>query len=359
MATFGLAGDSHLRFGGPSRFQFESQRCLPLCRAAQRYPGFSLAALEEELSGEWHHGDPELIELAGLDQYCIGKGAPTLSAAQMRIVEQLQQGPRRLKTLREAAGERHFTEEVADLIRKRAIVRIALTPTDLFCAAGRAPVFNQADARHALRLYARMLDIDADVLHQVLAQALRRQATAILAAYLCGFDPPLEPGGSVMERLVDLLVAPQDGNEPALALDPHHPIVLVGAGAPVLYGDLPEAMAKRIVVPPGGDVANALGAITSSFLLRESVSIEPLRYGGVELYDHHGKETFPNLETALVEGRRRIETVLMERAKSLRLTGIELTWHENRIEDYVEFSKRTQKEVVVARLEGVLTGMPE
>lgn len=359
MATFGLAGDSRVRLGGPGRFQFENQRCLPFCRAAQRYPGFSLAGLEEELSGEWHHGDPELIELAGLDQYRIGKGMPVLSAAQMRIVEELQRGPRRLKTLREAAGEQHFTEEIADLIRKRVIVRIALTPTDLFCAAGHAPMFSQADARHALRLYARMLDREADTLHETLAGVLRRQATAVLAAYLCDFNPPLEPGGIVMERLVDLLLAPEDGPDPTLALDPRHPIVLVGAGAPVLYGNLPQAMARRLVVPADGDVANALGAITSSFLLRESVTAEPLRYGGVELYDHRGKETFPSLETALTEGRRRIEAALMERAKALRLSGIKLTWHESRIEDYVEFSKRTQKEVVIARLEGVLTGMPE
>jgi N-methylhydantoinase A/oxoprolinase/acetone carboxylase beta subunit len=364
MATFGLAGDSHLRLSGQNRFRFESQRCLPFCRAAQRYPGFTLAALEAELAGEWQHGDPELIELAGLDQFRLGRGAdgraaPVLSGPQTLIVEELQQGPRRLKRLRQRVGESRFTEQIQDLIRKRAIVRIAFTPTDLFCAGGHAPAFSQADAAHALRLYARMLDCPAEQLEAALTEAVRRQAAAVLCSFLCSFEPPLELGGPVLERLVDLLLAPEGGAGATLALDAQHPIVLVGAGAAVLYGKSPASLARRMIAPADGDVANALGAITSSFLLRESVSVEPLRYGGVELYDHRGKEAFPTLPVALAEGRRRIETVLQERARALRLGGTELTWREEVIEDYAEFSKRTRKELVIARLEGVLTGMPE
>ena len=127
----------------------------------------------------------------------------------------------------------------------------------------------------------------------------------------------------------------------------------------MLYGKAPASLARRMIAPADGDVANALGAITSSFLLRESISVEPLRYGGVELYDHRGKEAFPSLDEAMAEGRRRIEAVLKDRAQALRLGGTELTWRDEVIEDYVEFSKRTHKELVIARLEGVLTGMPE
>ncbi len=364
MATFGLAGDSHLRLSGQNRFRFENQRCLPFCRAASRYPGFTLAALEAELAEEWHHGDLELLELAGLDQMRLGRGAdgrsaPVLTGPQMALVDLLQQGPRRLRALRDQVGEQQFTEEIQDLIRKRVIVRIAFTPTDLFCAAGHAPAFSQADAVHALRLHARMLDCPAEHLKAALADAVRRQATAVLAGFLCAFDPPLELGAPVLERLVDLLLAEPGGTHPALALDARHPIVLVGAGAPVLYGNAPAALAQRMIAPRDGDVANALGAITSSFLLRASVSIEPLRYGGVELYDHRGKATFPTLEEAVAEGRRRIEAELTQRAQVLRLGSTELTWREEQIEDYVEFSKRTRKELVIARLEGVVTGMPE
>jgi hypothetical protein len=275
------------------------------------------------------------------------------------MVEALQVGPRRLKVLRQAVGEAHFTEEIQDLIRKRVIVRIAFTPTDLFCAGGHAPSFSASDAQHALQLYARMLDLTPDRLEAGLTEAVRRQATAVLASFLCNFDPPLDLSGPTLERIVDLLLSPEGGSDATLALDAQHPIVLVGAGAPVLYAKSPRSLAQRMITPGDGDVANALGAITSSFLLRESVSLEPLRYGGVELYDHHGKETFPALELAEAEGRRRIEQALRDRAKALRLGGTELSWREERVEDYVEFSKRSRKELVIARLEGVLTGMPE
>ena len=364
MATFGLAGDSRLRVAGSGEFRFENQRALPFCRAAQRYPGFTLAGLEAELADEWHFGDPELLELAGLDELRLGAGAngqtaPALTGPQALIVEALRRGPVRLKALRQAAGEQGFTGHVQELIRKRVAVRIALTPTDLFCAEGRLPVFSAADARHAIALYARMLDRTPADLHARLADTARRQASAVLASFLLDLEPPLEPEGPVMARLVDLLLAPEGGPGTALDLDPRHPIVLVGAGAPVLYGRAPASLLRRMVTPPDGDVANALGAVTSRFLLRESVTVEPLRNGGVELYDHAGKQPYRGLAEALDEGRRRIEAALTARAQTLRLAHLRWDWREEVIEDYADFSQRTRKELVIARLEGTLTGMPD
>jgi len=364
MATYGLAGDSRLRLTGRDQFRFENQRALPFCRVVQRYPAFSFSAMERELADEWHFGDPELLELAALDQFRLGRGsngqaAPTLSGPQALIVEELQQGPIRLKTLRQAVGGADFTEQLLDLIRNRVIVRIALTPTDLFCAEGRLVAFSQADARQAIALYARMLDRAPDDLQAQIAATVRRQANAVLASFLLDVEPPLDPDGPAIARLVDLMLASESGDGPAVALDAGHPIVLVGAGAPVLYGTAPECLRRRMVTPDDGDVANAVGAITSSFLLRESVTVEPLRNGGVELYDHAGKSVFAEIAEALAEGRRRIESALSSRAKALRLADMRWNWREEIIEDYADYSKRTRKDLVIARLEGVLTGMPE
>ena len=135
-------------------------------------------------------------------------------------------------------------------------------------------------------------------------------------------------------------------------------VVLVGAGAPVLFGNVPEAMARRFVTHPHGDVANAVGAITSRFLLRESVSIEPLRRGGVELYDHRGKRELPSLPAALSEARAFLKTALLARAAELGLKDTSIELSEEVREDYADFSKRTRTELVIAHVEAVLTGMP-
>ncbi|HKJ00775.1 MAG TPA: hydantoinase/oxoprolinase family protein [bacterium] len=359
IATFGLGGDSRLRLLGPGRYRFENQRVLPFCRAADRYPGFSVAALEAELADQWHFGDPDLLELAGLDQYRPERlRDDTLSEPQRAILAALGEGPRRVRALGQQLAVPRFAAEVAELVRRRLIVRVALTPTDLFCAAGRAPQFSQEAARHVLRLYARMLDLDAGDFQEVLAGTARRQATAVLASFLAEYGPPLTPGDPLMERLTDLMLTPEEAAGPHLAFDPRAKVVLVGAGAPVLFESVPEAMARRLVMHPDGDVANAVGAITSQFLLRESVSIEPVKRGGVELFDHHGKRPFPSLADALEEAHTLLRETLHARATALGLRDPHFELHEDVLEDYADFSRRARKELIIARVEALLTGMP-
>ncbi len=432
IATFGLAGDSRLRRLGETRYRFVNERALPFCRARERYPMLSLDALEAELSERWHFGDLELIELVALDELRLGRAdADALPEGQRWLVERLRRGPQRLQSLVQAlaqAGEEargaagtvvgradsedasrsgpdpratgsgvtgsgvtgsgatgngSLGEDVQELLRKRLAVRIALTPTDVYCAQGHAPSFAAADARKAAALYARMADQSPAEFLRMLAETVRFQATGLLAGYLAGFDPPLEQDGPALGRLVALLLAagagetaeqggapPQRGaversrttqaaSGPTLALDPHCPVVLVGAGAPVLYADAPATLRRRMVSPGDGDVANALGAITTRFLLRESVSIEPVKRGGVELYDHHGKRFFASLAAAQVHARAALKDQLEARARALRLKDVAFELSEEVVEDYAEFSRRARKELVIARLEAILTGMPE
>ncbi len=360
IATFGLGGDSRLRLVGPGQLRFESQRVLPFCRAADRYPGFSVDALEAELAEQWHFGDPDLLELVGLDPYRPERLAdPALEPAQQAILDALHDGPRRVRALGQQLAVPRFAAQVAELVRRRLVVRVALTPTDLFCAAGRAPQFSRATAQRMLGLYARMLDRDPADFQAALAEAARRQATAVLASFLAAFGPPLAPGEALLERVTDLLLTSKDDALPRLDFDPGCTVVLVGAGAPVLFQNVPEAMARRMVHPPDGDVANAVGAITSQFLLRESVSIEPTQRGAVELFDHRGKQTFATLAEALEEGRRLLHTTLHERAAQLGLRAPAFELHEEVLEDYADFSRRARKELVIARVHATLTGMPE
>ena len=411
IATFGLAGDSRLRRLGESRYRFVNERALPFCRARERYPTLSVDALEAELEERWHFGDLELIELVALDELRVGRAdAVALPERQRWVVERLRSGPQRLQALAQAwdtergaghsrggraiaassggsssdgggsgsggsgggaMGNGGVAEAVQELLRKRLAVRIALTPTDVACAQGRASGFAAADARRAVALYARMADQPAAEFLRRLAEVVRVQATGLLAGFLAGFDPPLDPDSPTLERLVDLLLAsgagdaregggfPPSAPGATLALDPNCPVVLVGAGAPVLYADAPASLRRRMVSPEHGDVANALGAITTRFLLREGVTIEPVKRGGVELYDHHGKRFFSSLAAAQSDARALLKERLEARARALRLKDVAFELSEEVIEDYAEFSRRARKELVIARLEAVLTGMPE
>ncbi|MDH4246366.1 MAG: hydantoinase/oxoprolinase family protein [Deltaproteobacteria bacterium] len=359
MLTFGLGGDSRFRLGPKGSYQFEPQRVLPFCRAADRYPEFSVAALETELSGSWHFGDPDLLELAALDtDRAPAKAAPGEDPGAAAILQALKAGPRRVRTLGLELQLPRFAMILADLVRQRRLVRIALTPTDLFCAEGHAPAFSMEAARHAMALYARMLDTPTGAFETALRETLRRQAVMVLGTFLLD-HPELTATGEAMAHLTDLMLPGKNGDSGTrLALDPGCKVVLVGAGAPVLFQGLPSAMERRLTAPLDGDVANAVGAITSEFLLRETVSIEPVKNGGVELFDHEGKTPFPTLEVAQERARSLVRSRLETRARTLGLAHTRIRLHEEVLEEYAEFSRRTRKELVIARVEGILNGMP-
>ncbi|MCZ6556837.1 MAG: hypothetical protein O7A69_03555 [SAR324 cluster bacterium] len=359
IATFGLGGDSRFRLGGRHRFTFENRRALPICRAAEHYADFSMDRLEAALAGQWHFGDPELLEQVALDPAWENHGAGERpSAAQAAMTEALRGAPRTLRELSQLTDIPQLGGQVEELIRRRVLLRIALTPTDLFCAKGRIPEFSREAAQQALTLYARMLDMDKSGFSAALAETLRRQTTALLLMLLGNFDPPPAADDPLVERLVEMLLASPDHLAAALALEPGLPLVLVGAAAPMLFGQAPGPLRERLLKPNHGDVANAVGAITSRFVLRESVTVEPVKRGGVEVFDHQGKQGFASLREGLAHARRLLDNQLRASGDALGLQDVHLELREEVFEDYADFSSRTRKELVIARVEAILTGMP-
>ena len=369
MFTHGLGGDSRFRLGTHGRYMFENKRVLPFCRAAELYPQFSMDDLEKQMEDQWHFGDPALLDLVALDNLRMGgnakganilqNGGRELTAREMLVVEQVQQGPKRVRAVAKEAGIDQPISVIDELDRQRVLVRIGVTPTDFFCAQGQVPGFSEQAAKQAIGFYARMLDHSMEEFQQALKEAVERQTTGLMLLFMAEFEPPLEAEDPAVERLVELLWAQPNQSNPTLALDPNIPIVLVGAGGPMLFASLPGALGDRVVVHEHGDVANAVGAVTSRFLLRETVSVEPLpREKGVEVFDHTGKTSFPTLEEGMAHGRSLLKAKLTHRAQELGLEETHLELNEEVIEEYADFSQRKRKELVIARIEAILTGIP-
>jgi len=318
---------------------------------------FDPSRLEQELAESWHFGDLDLLELLALDPHQSGSAAGG-NPLQKEIVKALRGGPRRERALSLGLPGAELQQAVNGLLQKRILLRIGFTPTDLFCAEGHVPQFSRGHAEAMLKLCARMLDLPPGELRERLWDALQRQVMAILAGFFAGLDPALPTEAELAERLAGQALASAASGRDALQWQPGTGLVLVGAAAPLFFSRAPDWLRPSLHTPEHGDVANAVGAVASRFVLRDTATIEPLRNGGVELFDHRGKRAFASFAEAQAEARRILEARLLERAEALGLEDAEFRLTEEVIEDYADFSRRTRRELVLARLEAVLTGMP-
>ncbi len=71
-----------------------------------------------------------------------------------------------------------------------------------------------------------------------------------------------------------------------------------------------------------------------------------------------GKTAFPTLAEGLAHARAALPKQLTAAGEALGLTETQLETSEEIIEDQADFSSRTRKELVIARLEPILKGMP-
>ena len=110
----------------------------------------------------------------------------------------------------------------------------------------------------------------------------------------------------------------------------HRPII--GIGAPVRFF-LPQAaklLETEAIIPPNADVANAIGAITSSVCIQKKVEIVPNEVGRYKIEGLSSEASFINLEDAQEHAVRELPRIVRELARQAGTsqTRVEVLSHD-------------------------------
>jgi N-methylhydantoinase A/oxoprolinase/acetone carboxylase beta subunit len=196
------------------------------------------------------------------------------------------------------------------------VQRCGLTPTDLLHIEGE---FRRWDSKPAFI----MLEKLSDFLHKPLQQItreLREMITVQLSEELMKSavfpdfsDEELEQSRVYKHITRDLLH--ENGQRHALKAAIRHPIIGIGAPAPFFLPKSCELLGAEILIPDNADVANAIGAITSSIFLRNSLTIQPADGGGYRVIGVTGAPLFTTLENAEQWVLHYLQESLRENAK--------------------------------------------
>ncbi len=280
MSTLGIGGDSMIELE-KGELQVGPKRILPFCRLAADF-GYQadISALTAELdrydkSSEilsWYYLRPE-----GRKGHSF-KAKYDLTDRDVKILERLKRGPlSRIELARELGYSHWMMLDLSHLEKQGFIRRSGLTPTDLLHADGRLELWDTSAAKALQSIFANLAKGSGeDFSSRVFDLISRRLLQEIILKQL--------PDGDKIDRqnppsLLSYLVT--DELE-SLTLQAHFPHPLIGLGAPVSFflEGMEERAGLEVIVPPHAEVANAIGAVTSTISVSAAASIIPVDDGG-------------------------------------------------------------------------------
>ncbi|UJW75508.1 hydantoinase/oxoprolinase family protein [Rhizobium sp. SL42] len=356
MRTFGLGGDSEVRFddrGLAARIDLGPRRLVPLSLAAALHGGAILDVLDRQVRAT-HLGRHD-------GRFAIRTGIPDHLAAGLQPQEaalfaRIGATPLPLDQLIS------YTQQKATLDRlvARGLVHvIGLTPSDAMHFLGRQGQWNRDAAELGLKLAVRqkngagqLIAASPEALAVRIVDRLTRQSAEVILASSFAEDgiPEVDPVRSV---LIDRAL----NREPGIArfsLSLDRPLIGLGASAAVYYPAIAQLLSAECAVPPDADVANAVGAVVGQVRSTTTVFITSPEEGLFILSGAGDSLRFVNEEEAFLAARDRASAIALEHAEASGATDAILTWREE--VDAPEIEGR--RKLVEARIFATVSGRP-
>jgi N-methylhydantoinase A/oxoprolinase/acetone carboxylase beta subunit len=292
MVTLGIGGDSEILFDR-GEIRVGPRRVSPLCRLGKKDVDIlhKLALRIDDFSAS---SSPALI--------CrfTGKQPPFQpNRMEMATLEALKHGPLSVLELAEKTMLGHWRFLKLDrLLSVRSIEVLGLTPTDLLHIDGRLALGSPEPARLGLAILSRLSGLPEDEFTRLAWEQAERSISTGVMAKLLNLAPE--------DPAIELLVAGGSGRV-KLSAQPSAPLIGLGAAAPFLLGGIRRSLEQEARIPKNADVANAIGAVTSSVQALAKASIIPAAPEGYRLtgsddtiYSELGQAE-ASLETRLLE----------------------------------------------------------
>ncbi|MCK5737511.1 MAG: hypothetical protein KAH21_13585, partial [Spirochaetaceae bacterium] len=171
------------------------------------------------------------------------------------------------------------------------VQRAGLTPTDLFHHEDKMSLWNNKSASSYLGLTAESAGLDLSDLQELIHRMISEKLGTVFLQKMMGMD--IIQGSGIKYIL-------NHGNH-LIKLIPEITIPVIGLGAPasLMLEDIAGQLNGQLTLCENGDVANALGAITSKVAVSCTARIAVTYSGGYRIHGMEGEETqFESLSKA-------------------------------------------------------------
>ena len=274
---------------------------------------------------------------------------------ELRVLDTLGERPHSVAELAERAGSGHWLLLPTARLEANCVVqRAGLTPTDLLHVFGHFQQWDEAAAARLCQMVSHVVGSDAHAFAQrVIDEVVRRLALELLKKQLDEeTDPDAMDQCPVCQTFLEGLLrgTPADYR---LSVTLTRPIV--GLGAPVHYFLPPAArlLNTEATIPPDADVANAIGAITSSVVVHRQAQIAPNEAGGYAVHGLPNARSFAQFADAHAYAAAELERLVREQARAAGTSESAVEMQvDDRISEAADGTELFLERVLTARLTG-------
>ncbi len=232
------------------------------------------------------------------------------------------------------ARERLHLERALDrLMGMGAVIRAALTPTDVFNAVGLSSIGDVDASALGLEAAARFVGVAADLFARRVFSAIEERLFFEIIGSSLGAEGShgLSDFGILSAPISEWLRTKKDGR--GVDLDIKLKDTIVGVGAPVglFVTPVAERLGARCVVPQDAAVAGAVGAVSGVVSATREAVIRAFGDGGFVLFTPTDRKTFAKLPEARAAAMEELSALVREEIEKgpgfeARMTG---DWDEH------------------------------
>ena len=321
--TTGLGGDSYVRLDEERKLTIGPRRVAPLSLLARERPEI-VVELQRQVA------IPRGKRPPGVGEFFVpGRPAGSrLAAGEEAILRNLAEQPLAVATLTQQSRTGALARRQLEELASRGLVRrAAFTPTDALHVLGRYVHWDVEAAQLGAELLAAQAGVSVEAFcEQVVQQVAHLAATEVIRKALEGqtgrADWRQDPAGAAFLRLA--LDGAEDG-ELGCALTLHRPLVAIGAPVGAYMPEAARRLHTELVIPPHAEVANAVGAVSGSVVVRQRVLINPLADEEVlRVHLPDGPHDFEKLELAVAYVNETVPPLLEAQARAAGADQVEL-----------------------------------
>jgi N-methylhydantoinase A/oxoprolinase/acetone carboxylase beta subunit len=336
--SFGLGGDSLVRFDRWQNLSIGPERVLPISHLCQRYPQARRDLLD------WLRFQGEIRYSDRLEYWILRREPrrPVQDPRTRQAIDLLRDGPLRMPVLLKAVGVRSPVQlHVDELINQEVIERAGLTPTDLLHVTGEYAPWDVESARVVAETVAKHWGEGAEAFARRVKQWMTGRIAAEIVQFLSGkslSEDSLSLRKDNLDRwLFDESLERQD---PYLGCRIFLKTPMVGIGAPAgaFLPAVAQALGAELLLPGHYEVANAVGTVVGSVVARGEADVFPCivgsaitgyyaRVGGA------GQRLFKNFDDALAFARQALTSEVLAEVSAAGADGqaAPVIEHEERV----------------------------